>query len=207
LDNGGATALAGAGSDAARASFRAGAAGGVGSRGLGTGTSRATGSDVTGWDATESGATGSAADTGVGATESGATGSAAGPLAATGPAADTGAGAGPSLIRAPRPIAEPPRAVSLATRRALRSSGESCGSDAIGPGVTSGWASAFSGSPNSHSKLAGPIPRLSGVIAGAASDVTPGAGAGGAAEGSGERATCTNGCAGDDGRRSGRNSE
>jgi hypothetical protein len=70
------------------------------------------------------------------------------------------------LIRAPRPCAEPPRAVSRATRRALRCSGESGGSDTSEPAVTSGCASALSGSPNSHSKLAGPTPRLSAVIAG-----------------------------------------
>jgi hypothetical protein len=116
--------------------------------------------------------------------------------------AGAGSGAAPSLIRAPRPHALPPCAVNLATRRALRSAGESDGSEVIGPGVTSGWASAFSGSPNSHSKLAGPIPRLSGVIEGAGSGVIAGAGsgviagviadagAGGAAAGSGARATC-----------------
>jgi hypothetical protein len=107
-------------------------------------------------------------------------------------------------MRAPRPCAEPPRAVSLATFRALRSVGESDGSDAIGPTVTSGWASAFSGSPNSHSKLAGPIPRLSGVIAGAGgAAAVSGERAsctGDAAAGSGEGATCTGGAAGSGGR-------
>ncbi|HTP19626.1 MAG TPA: hypothetical protein VMJ65_08475 [Solirubrobacteraceae bacterium] len=78
-----------------------------------------------------------------------------------------GGEAAPSLISAPRPYAEPPRAVNRATRRAVRAADDIGGSEASGPGVTSGWDSAFSGSPNSHSKLAGPSPRLSGVIAGA----------------------------------------
>jgi hypothetical protein len=156
----------GAGFEAARATFRTGAAGGSGAL--------RSNAPTAGSDGIAGGSDRGVGGSGAGRSDEGAGGSGAG-------RSDEGAGAGPSLMRAPRPCAEPPRAVSLATFRALRSVGESDGSDAIGPTVTSGWASAFSGSPNSHSKLAGPIPRLSGVIAGA----------GGAAAGSGERASCT----------------
>ena len=137
-------------------------------------------------------------------------------------AVGSGALAGPSLIRAPRPYGEPPRAVSLATRRALRCCGVRGGNDTTGPAVTSGWASALSGSPNSHSKLAGPMPRLSGVItcgpdAGAgvggedSADRERGRGpdCGGAGDGAdaGARANVGRGGAGDSADRLGRNSE
>ena len=82
-----------------------------------------------------------------------------------GGAGGTTESAPPSLIRAPRPYGEPPRAVNRDSRRARCSSRDSAGSDAPGPTVTSGCASALSGSPNSHSKLAGPSPRASGVRA------------------------------------------
>jgi len=99
-----------------------------------------------------------------------------GPPAGGSPARSTGAGgsgglAAPSLISAPRPYGEPPRAVSRATRRAVRCWDDIDGSETSGPEVTSGCDSALSGSPNSHSKLAGPRPRLSGVSAGTVAGV------------------------------------